>query len=101
MTTGFNLEELLAEEAEPIPNYIMKGMSEKIQLNLWDGFHKTCLCAAKEFLANPEEAKPETGIKFSFISGFHMLLPLFITNVNGKFAVDVKSEDLESIMGLP
>jgi hypothetical protein len=48
LMTGFNFAELFAEDAEPIPNYLQKGMSKKIQLNLWDGFHKTLLHLFKE-----------------------------------------------------
>lgn len=94
--TGFNFEELFAEDAEPIPTYLMNGMSQKVKLNLWDGFHKTVLGEAKKCLDNMEEAQ-----KFRVLMPLANLLPLFITSVTGKIAVDVKPEDVESIMGLP
>ena len=37
----------------------------------------------------------------SVLSSMGPILPLFVTNVNGKFDFDVKTEDLESVMGLP
>lgn len=40
---GFNLEDLLAEDAEPVPHYIMKGASKKIQLQVFDGMLKSLL----------------------------------------------------------
>ena len=36
VTTGFNLADMFSEGAEPIPNYILKGMSKKVEVNLWD-----------------------------------------------------------------
>lgn len=44
---GFSLEEMFGEEADPIPNYLMKGFSEKFDIKLWDGFHKTMLSTFK------------------------------------------------------
>jgi hypothetical protein len=44
---------LFAENADIIPSYVNKGMSEKIRLNLWDGFHKSLLPFAK-LLMNDE-----------------------------------------------
>jgi hypothetical protein len=37
----------------------------------------------------------------SLLSTVSPVLPLFISNVNGKFDFDVKPEDLEAVMGLP
>lgn len=58
-TTGFNFAELFSEDAEPIPTYIMKGASEKIQVNLWDGFHKTLLALAKSMMTGEGETDME------------------------------------------
>jgi len=33
----------------------MKGFSTKIELNLWDGFHKTMINFAKKMLAGGDE----------------------------------------------
>jgi len=89
ITTGFNLAEMFAEDAEPIPNYIMKGMSEKLEVNMWDQFHKTILEMVKsgENSVNPKM--------------LGMMLPLMIAKVTGSFAVDVSPTDVEEIMGLP
>jgi len=96
--TGFNFEELFAEDAEPIPHYIMKGMSNKINLNLWDGFHKSVLGIGKEIIANPELMGKYKGLKKNMMAP---LLPLFFNTVTGKVNVDVKPEDVESLMGYP
>jgi len=50
MMTGFNFAELFAEDAEPVPSYLQKGMSKKVQLNLWDGLHKPILGLAKRMM---------------------------------------------------
>jgi len=31
VTTGFNLADMFAEGAEPIPSYILKGLSTKVR----------------------------------------------------------------------
>jgi len=89
ITTGFNLAEMFAEDAEPIPNYIMKGMSEKLEVNMWDQFHKTILEMVKsgENAVNPKM--------------LGMMLPLMIAKVTGSFAVDVSPTDVAEMMGLP
>jgi len=89
ITTGFNLAEMFAEDAEPIPNYIMKGMSEKLEVNMWDQFHKTILEMVKS---------GENGVNPKMLG---MMLPLMIAKVTGSFAVDVSPTDVEEIMGLP
>lgn len=82
----------------------MKGMSEKIQVNLWDGFHKVLVNFVKAMLkvkSGEEEMTEEKDRTARLIQKAAPVLPLFITNVNGKFDFDIKPEDLEAVMGLP
>jgi len=91
ITTGFNLAEMFAEEAEPIPNYIMKGMALKTEVNMWDQFHKTIIAMVKN---GGEENRVHPKI-------LGMMLPLMVAKVTGSLAVDVSPTDVEEIMGLP
>ena len=36
--TGFNVAEMLSKNAKPFPEYFLKGFSEKIDMDVWDGF---------------------------------------------------------------
>jgi len=90
ITTGFNLAEMFAEEAEPIPTYIMKGIAVKKEINMWDQFHKTIIAMVK----NEEEMRE----KPKFLA---MMLPLMVCKVTGSFAVDVSPTDVAEMMGLP
>lgn len=102
--TGFNFDQLFAEDAEPVGNYVMKGMSEKIQVNLWDGFHKVIIAFAKamsKVMTGGEEEPQGFEENGKLLEMVAPILPLFISNVNGKFDLDVKPEDLEAVMGLP
>jgi len=92
-TAGFNLADMFAEDAEPIPNYILKGVSEKVEVNMWDQFHKTIIAMVK---SGAEGA--EAGVNPKMLG---MMLPLMIAKVTGSFAVDVSPTDVEEMMGLP
>lgn len=92
VTTGFNLADMFAEEAEPIPNYIMKGMAVKKEVNMWDQFHKTIIAMVKNGGGEENRVNPK-------ILG--MMLPLMIAKVTGSFAVDISPKDVEELMGLP
>ena len=94
ITTGFNLADMFAEGAEPIPSYILKGMSKKVEVNLWDQFHKTIIAMVKKGQEDPEQA----GMSSQFLA---MALPMMIAKVTGKFDVDVSPTDVEEMMGLP
>merc|ERR1711957_533821 len=83
VTTGFNLADMIAEGAEPIPSYILKGMSKKVEVNLWDQFHKTIIAMVKKGQEDPEQA----GMSSQFLA---MALPMMIAKVTGKFDADVQ-----------
>jgi len=91
ITTGFNLADMFAEDAEPIPTYILKGMFVKTEVNMWDQFHKTIIAMVKN---GGEENRVNPKI-------LGMMLPLMIAKVTGSFAVDVSPTDVEELMGLP
>jgi len=92
ITTGFNLADMFAEDAESIPNYIMKGMAVKKEVNMWDQFQKTIIAMVKNGGGEENRVDPK-------ILG--MMLPLMIAKVTGSFAVDVSPTDVEELMGLP
>jgi len=40
---GFNLADMLAEDAKAVPHYILKGSSAKVQLQVFDGLAKSLM----------------------------------------------------------
>lgn len=90
-----------------IPKFISKGGAKKINLNLWDGFHKSLLSTAKAMIkadkanevpAEKDVAKVEN---LSYFKKLAPMLPLFVCNVKSKMDMDVKTADIEKMMGLP
>lgn len=43
VSAGFSPKEIFLPDAEFLPNYVLKGFSEKFDISLWDGFHKVMI----------------------------------------------------------
>jgi len=47
MRYGFSPEELLAEDAAPLPDFIMMGASVDFKMEAWNGLHRVLIAIGK------------------------------------------------------
>lgn len=92
---NFNLEELFAEDAKPVSEYFLQGFSSKIELNLWDGFHKFILEVFKGLESDDYEKRN------LFKSIVLPMMPLYMTQLNGKLETKINKKGLEAMVDHP
>jgi len=80
---NFNLEELFAEDAKPVSEYFLQGFSSKMELNLWDGFHKFILDVFKGL--ESEDYKKQQLFKTIVLP----MMPLYMAQINGKLETKI------------
>lgn len=94
MQAGFSIADVFAEDAENIPHYLMKGFSEKFELDLWEGFHKIMLGTFEKM----QEGDQASAMLFKM---FAPVMPMYLLQMKGKLDVDVDPEDIAALMSLP
>ena len=70
----------------------MQGLVEKLELNMWDGFHETIIeLITESFKRNPEDDR----------SILIMGLPLYMLSMTGNVDVKLDSKVIEEMLKLP
>lgn len=93
-STGFSVKDVFAEDAEPIPNYAIKGFSEKLDVELWEGFHKVMISTFEKM----QEGDQASAMLMKMVAP---MMPMYLMQLKAKLEIDVDQEDVAALMDLP
>lgn len=96
---GFSLADFFAPKAECIPAFIMKGMTTKTTICMWEGFFDAALIGMQTtMLANDMPEDQQRGMLMKLST---MIFPFYTSEFQGKVDVDLDPEDVAKLTKLP